>query len=72
MCCLCLLAELWVFGRWRESFVKSAKVMRPGSHVIQLKTADRGSAPKLMEKKVLHFKELKDTGFYQDWKTTLT
>lgn len=63
---MCLLAELWVFGWWRGSFVKSAKVMRPGSHVIQLKTTDRGSAQKLMEKKVLRFKELKTTGFHQD------
>lgn len=46
------------------SFVKSAKVMRPGSHVIQLKTTDRGSAQKLMKKKkVLRFKELRLQAF---------
>lgn len=48
---VCLLAELGVFGWWRGSFAKPAKVMRPGSHVIQLETTDRGSAPKLTKKK---------------------
>lgn len=66
VCCLCCFPELCVFGWWRGSFVKSAKVMRPGSHVIQLKTTDRGGAQKLMKKKVLRFKELKTIGFYPD------
>lgn len=69
---MCLLAELCGFGWRRGSFVKPAKVMRPGSHVIQLKTTDRGGAQTLMEKRALRLKELRTAGFYQDGSATNT